>query len=126
MANSIEARVPFLDYRIIELAYALPRNYKLNKFGKTKAVLKDAYKTALPNYITNRRKAGFGMPLRSIFSYEEKINELLDKDFFHQIDGLSMVYIERIIQAHLRGEEDNSALIYALISFQEWYKMHID
>ena len=66
------------------------------------------------------------MPLRSIFSSEEKINELLDKDFFHQIDGLSMVHIERIIQAHLRGEEDNSALIYALISFQEWYKMYID
>ena len=126
MANSIEARVPFLDYRIIELAYALPRKYKLNKFGKTKAVLKDAYKTALPNYITNRRKAGFGMPLRSIFSSEEKINELLDKDFFYQLDGFSMVHIERIVQAHLRGEEDNSALIYALISFQEWYKMYID
>lgn len=57
------------------------------------------------------------MPLRSIFSSEEKLNELLDKDFFHQLDGFSMMHIERITQTHLRGEEDNSALIYALISF---------
>lgn len=125
MANSVEGRVPFLDYRIIELAQALPREYKLSNTGTTKAVLKDAFKNELPNYVTNRRKAGFGMPLRSIFSSEEKINELLDKELLNSIDGFSMVDIERNIQSHLAGREDNSALIYAIISFQEWYKMYI-
>jgi hypothetical protein len=65
------------------------------------------------------------MPLRSIFSSEEKINELLDRKLLSSIDGFSMDDIERIIQTHLVGREDNSALIYALISFQEWYKMYI-
>lgn len=126
MANSVEGRVPFLDHRIIEFAHSLPRKYKLSNTGKTKVVLKDAFKNDLPNYVTNRRKAGFGMPLRSIFSSEEKINELLDRDLFNSIDGFSLEDIEKHIQTHLSGKEDNSALIYALISFQEWYKMYID
>lgn len=126
MANSVEGRVPFLDHRIIEFAHSLPRKYKLSNTGKTKVVLKDAFKNDLPNYVTNRRKAGFGMPLRSIFSSEEKINELLDRDLFTSIEGFSLTDIEKNIQAHLSGREDNSALIYALISFQEWYKMYID
>lgn len=126
MANSVEGRVPFLDHRIIELAYSIPRNYKLSNTGRTKAVLKDAFKNDLPDYVTNRRKAGFGMPLRSIFSDEKKINELLDRELLNSIDGFSMEHIEKHIQSHLSGSEDNSALIYALISFQEWYKMYIN
>lgn len=125
MANSVEGRVPFLDHRIIEFAHAIPRNFKLNNTGKTKAILKDAFKNDLPNYVTNRRKAGFGMPLRSIFSDEQKINALLDKELLNSIEGFSMVDIEKNIQNHISGKEDNSALIYALISFQEWYKMYI-
>jgi asparagine synthase (glutamine-hydrolysing) len=97
----------------------------LSNTGKTKAILKAAFKNDLPDYVTNRRKAGFGMPLRSIFSSEEKINELLDRDLFMAIDGFSLPDIERVIQNHLSGREDNSALIYALISFQEWYKMYL-
>jgi len=125
MANGVEGRVPFLDYRIIEFAHSIPRKYKLSNTGVTKAVLKEAFKNDLPNYVTKRRKAGFGMPLRSIFSSEAKVNELLDRDLLKSIDGFSMEDIERIIQSHLSGREDNSALIYALISFQEWYKMYI-
>jgi len=125
MANSVEGRVPFLDHRIIELAHALPRKYKLSNTGTTKAVLKSAFKNDLPDYVTNRRKAGFGMPLRSIFSSEEKINELLDRELLNSVDGFSMLDIDKSIQAHLTGREDNSALIYAIISFQEWYKMYI-
>jgi asparagine synthase (glutamine-hydrolysing) len=125
MANGVEGRVPFLDHRIIEFAHTIPRKYKLSNTGVTKTVLKEAFKNDLPSYVTKRRKAGFGMPLRSIFSAEEKINELLDRDLFKSIDGFSIEEIERIIKNHISGREDNSALIYALISFQEWYKMYI-
>lgn len=126
MANSVEGRVPFLDHRIIEFAHSIPRKYKLSHSGKTKVVLKAAFKKDLPNYVTNRRKAGFGMPLRSIFSSEQKVNELLDKELFSEVGGFSIEDIEKTIQSHLSGREDNSALIYALISFQEWYKMYIN
>src|ERR1700751_2451201 len=82
MANSVECRVPFLDHRIIEFAYSIPRNYKLTANGKFKRILKDTFKEQLPAYILKRRKAGFGMPLRSILSNPKTIYALLDKEFF--------------------------------------------
>ena len=124
MANSIECRVPFLDHRIIEFAYSIKRNYKLSNTGKSKRILKDTFKNQLPSYIINRRKAGFGMPLRSIFSSEAKVNHLLDKSFFSNFNNFSVPNIEMIINNHISGKEDNSSIIYALISFQEWYKLN--
>ena len=123
MANSVECRVPFLDHRIIEFAYSIPRNYKLTSTGKFKRILKDTFKSQLPDYILNRRKAGFGMPLRSIFSNTKTINGLLDRSFFANFNGFSVEAIDKIIDNHVNGREDNSSIIYALISFQEWYKI---
>lgn len=123
MANSVECRVPFLDKHIVEFAYSIKRNYKLSNTGTSKRILKDAFKQQLPDYIINRRKAGFGMPLRSIFSSDAKVNQLLDKTFFNSFSQFSLPDIERIINNHISGKEDNSSIIYALISFQEWYKL---
>ena len=126
MANSVECRVPFLDHRIIEFAYSIPRNYKLTTNGKFKRILKDTFKTQLPNYVVNRRKAGFGMPLRSILSNRKTINTLLDKDFFAGFAKFSVANIYMVVENHVAGKEDNSSIIYALISFQEWYKMNFN
>lgn len=125
MANSTEGRVPFLDYRLVEFAFSISRNKKLSSTGKQKKILKDTFSTLLPDYIIKRRKAGFGMPLRSIFSSRIKINELIDESFFNDFEGFSLNNIRKVIDNHIKGLEDNSSIIYALISFQEWYKMFI-
>jgi asparagine synthase (glutamine-hydrolysing) len=122
MANSVEGRVPFLDHRIAEFAFSLPREFKLSNYGQTKKIVKETYKQFLPKGIINRKKAGFGMPLRSIFSSKQKVYELLNKDFFAGLDIFSVDNIDKLITNHITGEEDNSSIIYALISFQEWYK----
>lgn len=126
MANSIEGRVPYLDHRIIEFAYSIPDSFKISKTGNTKKILKDAFKDILPDYVINRRKAGFGMPLRSIFSDEKKINELIEYDFFGNFNNFSVDKIKLFVNNHLSGKEDNSALIYALISYKEWYKLNLN
>lgn len=126
MANGIEGRVPFLDRRIIEFAYSLPRKYKLNNHFEAKYILKKAYKNYLPHDLLFRRKAGFGMPLRSIFSSEENVYQLLSKDFFDSFDYFSLNDIQRMVKNHVSGKEDNSAIIYALISYQVWYQQWIN
>jgi asparagine synthase (glutamine-hydrolysing) len=125
MANSVEGRVPYLDYRLVEFAYSLPRSFKLSGTGKGKRILKETYAGKLPSYIFKRRKAGFGMPLRSIFSSQPKINELLDEEFLRSLNIFATEKINSIINKHITGEEDNSSIMYALISFQEWYKMFL-
>lgn len=62
MANSIEARIPFLDYRLVEFAYNLPDNY-LDFQGETKRILRQGLKNILPEKIKNRKdKKGFITP----------------------------------------------------------------
>ena len=123
MANSVEGRVPFMDHRVVEFALSIPRSYKLSAGGRSKRILKDTFSEQLPSYILKRRKAGFGMPLRSIFGDRKKVDGLLDLDFF---DGYSMFdvdHIRRLILSHIEGREDNSSIIYALVSFQEWHRL---
>ena len=126
MANHVESRVPFLDHRIAEFAWQLPRQYKLTNTLKTRDILKKTFENELPSGIIKRRKAGFGMPLRSIFSDKQKINQLLDWNWLNDMQIFHSQNIENIINNHLNGIEDNSALIYALISLQEWYKTWIE
>ena len=126
MANSVENRVPFLDHRIVELAFNMKRTYKLSNKGVSKRILKDTFAPHLPDYITRRRKAGFGMPLRSLLSEKQHLDKLLDIEFFDNFNEFSVEEIKLVIEQHRKGTRDNSALIYALITFQEWYKMYID
>ncbi len=121
MANAMEGRVPFLDKRIADFAYSLPRKYKIADNLTTKKILKDTYKSILPDDLINRRKAGFGMPLRSILSDYEKSTKLIDLDFFNNFSAFNVEQIKKIINNHINGNEDNSALLYALISFRLWY-----
>ena len=107
MANSVEGRVPFLDYRLVEFAFSLPCTYKLSTFGKSKKILKDTFKPHIPDYIMSRRKAGFGMPLRSIFSDPDKVDGLLDFDFIQDLGYFSKRNIDRLIKTHQDVVEDN-------------------
>lgn len=66
------------------------------------------------------------MPLRSIFSSEDKINSLIDYEMLNEIKNFSVDNIKRIIKSHIDGSEDNSALIYSIISFQLWYKKFVE
>ena len=62
MAFSIESRVPFLDYRLVEFVISLPDDYKIRS-GETKAILRSAMKAIIPDKITNRQdKMGFVTP----------------------------------------------------------------
>ena len=125
MANQMESRVPFLDHRLVEWAYSLSLTDRINGLANTKRILKDSFERDLPRDIVRRRKAGFGMPLRSLLSKPETVKALLSPSFFANFDGFSPVAIRRVIEEHQRGIADHSSIIYALISFEHWYKMYI-
>ncbi len=123
MANSVEVRVPFLDHRLVNLAGMLPRRYKLSNSGKAKRILKDTFGRQVPSYVMQRKKAGFAMPIRSVFSSRERVDALLDYSLLADAGHVSIPAVRTVIDSHVAGLEDNSSLIYALISFQEWYKL---
>ncbi|MBL4702914.1 MAG: asparagine synthase (glutamine-hydrolyzing), partial [Flavobacteriales bacterium] len=126
MANGLENRVPFLDHELMELAFTIQRKHKVSGKLMTKKILKDAYSDIIPGYVTKRRKAGFGMPLRSLLDQKEKIDKLMDGQFFGNFSGFNMEMIHKTINNHVSGAQDNSSIIYALISFEHWYKEYIN
>lgn len=115
MAYGLESRVPFLDHEVVELAARLPLHYKLDWKLRSKRILKDAYAEVIPGYVTRRRKAGFGMPLRSLLSNPKLLDQLLPESFCESLGCIDMDALRRVKQEHLSGQKDQSALLYALV-----------
>jgi asparagine synthase (glutamine-hydrolysing) len=128
MANSLEVRSPFLNYKVVDFAFSLPAEYKID--GKMKKrILQDAFRPMLPAEIYNRPKHGFEIPLLDWFRKElwGLINDdLLNKDFIQQ-QGIFNVKATENLKDKLisNNPEDSHATIWALIVFQYWWKKYI-
>ena len=117
MAFGLESRVPYLDHEFVSFAASLPVEFKLDNQLRSKKILKAAYEDVLPKSITKRRKAGFGMPLRSLLSKKKVLNELLDYEALEATGQIDMDKLRDLEEAHISGKQDQSALIYALIVY---------
>jgi asparagine synthase (glutamine-hydrolysing) len=98
MMHSVEVRMPFMDYRLVEFCFSLPFEHKL-AFGYTKRILRDAVRNIVPETIVNRTyKVGISSPLEDWFNGElkSKIIELLKSKQFQVI--LSSISAENFEQ----------------------------
>lgn len=124
MGHSIESRVPFLDYRLVEFVLGLPDEYKLSG-GVTKRVLRQGMSGILPDAIRDRMdKLGFVTPeetwLRETAPdlFREKINEAIAAS-----GGiLRKTEVNKMLEAMISGQVPFSFLPWRLISFGEWIK----
>jgi asparagine synthase (glutamine-hydrolysing) len=126
MANSLEARVPFLDYRLIEFVESLPPGLKLK--GVTgKYLHKRALEKWLPKDVVYRKKKGFANPVENWFRSTMRpfVEEcLLSSDsamgrFFDQ------EYIRQMLEADREGKDQFRRHIYLLVSFELWHRAFI-
>jgi asparagine synthase (glutamine-hydrolysing) len=121
MAASIESRVPLLDYRIVKFANQLPSRYKMRKF-KTKMIMKDVARKFLPDEIIDRRKSGFGVPLRRWFQESKGLGNVIT-DMVADIktdDWVNKQCLENLVSAHKKNEHDYSETLWAFVSFMAW------
>lgn len=120
MAASIESRVPFMDYRIVELANRLPSGYKL-RGGMGKAIVKDVARSLLPPEIVDRRKSGFGVPLERWFRSNEGMGERIVA-LPEQADNalFDRAALRRIVGEHRSGARDHSELLWTALNLHTW------
>lgn len=128
MANSLEVRTPFLDYRLVDYVFQLPVEYKIDG-GMKKKILQDAFRTLLPTELYNRPKQGFEVPLLSWFRNELKgllENDLLSEQFIREQNVFSWTEIQALKQQLYSHNPGNvTATIWALVVFQYWYKRYL-
>ncbi|MEW6039947.1 MAG: asparagine synthase (glutamine-hydrolyzing) [Elusimicrobiota bacterium] len=124
MANSLEARSPFLDHKLFEFSATLPSGWKIHGPNfHTKHILKDTFRTFLPEKIIKRGKQGFGLPVGMWFKNELKgyIREvLLDKKSLER-GYFNKDAIEKLIQQHEEGRADNGYKLWALLVLELWH-----
>ncbi|MCB0779537.1 MAG: hypothetical protein KDC03_08405, partial [Flavobacteriales bacterium] len=123
MAHGLEVRPPFLDRRVVELAFGLPDRLKLER-GKGKVLLKRIFQDLLPASVVHRRKQGFEVPLTALFNgpLASLVNDLLRDDLV-EAAGLSAKGVKHIVERTRKGRTSaGQATVHALVVYLSWWK----
>lgn len=123
MAHSIEARVPFLDHRLIEFTMSIKPEIKTPDRKTTKNILKKAVKGIIPDEIIQRKKQGFWAPVtewlrHQWFDYSVSVinkSEILNNNIFNKD------YINYLIKQHKDEKQNNGTKIFMLLELAIWY-----
>jgi len=129
MRFSSEARVPFLDYRLVEKSLATAANQKIRN-GTTKFILKEAMKDIIPEKIRKRNdKVGFGTPQNDWFrkpEWQRIINDVLNSKSFSERKIVEVDAARKLFQRHLNGEVNVAKEIWKWIHLELWFREYID
>ncbi len=107
MAVGVEARVPFLDHKLVEFALSLPERMKYHN-GQTKYILKKVAQKMLPHDVVYRKKVGFAAPTTRWFKKSNRFNELLQDMLAKPNELTSMIDFDHIKYMQMRNRTDAS------------------
>jgi asparagine synthase (glutamine-hydrolysing) len=128
MANSLEARSPFLDHEFLELAASFPSSWKLHGLNQSKYILTKAIQGWLPPSVLNRAKQGFAIPMSPWFKgtlkgYVEEmlLSQKAQSRGLFRIEGL-----RHMLSENAKGKTDYSYQLWALLMLEHWFQVYID
>jgi asparagine synthase (glutamine-hydrolysing) len=123
MATSLEARVPLLDYRIVELALNLPPHLKL-KGQETKVILRRIMDKRLPKEVLNKGKEGFSIPMKHWLQGELRplMSDLLAPNTVRRRGYFNPDAVAQWQAEHISGRGNHSHRLWALMVFELWHQ----
>ena len=123
MGNSLEARQPFLDYRLIEFAASLPSHLKY-RWQRGKRLLRDAFYDLIPPEIWDRPKMGFGIPIDSWFRgpLREKANTMLLSTDSRCHQYVRPEAIKRLFDSHQAETTNEGYRLWNLLMLELWLR----
>lgn len=127
MCHSLEARSPFLDHRVAELAARMPIELKYrNRIGKR--ILIETFADLIPEPIQTRSKMGFGVPIDHWFRNELKplVQETLLSDRCFDRGYFRPEMLRQLVDDHLSGRWDHSYRLWNLICLEHWHRIFLE
>ncbi|MFZ0342004.1 MAG: asparagine synthase (glutamine-hydrolyzing) [Gaiellaceae bacterium] len=127
MAHSLEARVPFLDPLVTNLAFALPTRLKVRGLAK-KVLLRKAVEPLVPAEVVHGRKRGFSIPAAAWLrgELEPFARETLSPENLRRQGFFNAQPVTRLLHEHVAGREDWSRQLWGLLAFTLWYERHVE
>jgi asparagine synthase (glutamine-hydrolysing) len=124
MAHGLEARAPYLDYRIVEFAARVPPRWKLRRFARKKYLLKAALAGKVPTEALHRKKQGFNIPKARWIRQGLKpfVVDTLSASRVRDLAVLDPAVVAEVLEAHFTGREDNSHQIWSLLVLSSWFQ----
>jgi len=127
MACSLEARLPLLDHRLVELAFQIPGKYKIQG-SSLKRILKTAVSELVPPTVLTKPKHGFAVPTDPWFRGDLKsytFDVLLDEKSRGR-GYFNMDVVERMWREHITGRHVWDTQLWLLLNFELWHRIYID
>ena len=122
MANAIEARVPFLDHQMVELAMAMPASEKIRN-GVGKHILKRAMSDVLPHDLLWRPKQGFGTPVSEWFRGElaTQLEARLASSSLNDLGFINKAAVTDLLNLHRSGRAERSFQLWNILNLSAWF-----
>ncbi|WP_437230682.1 asparagine synthase (glutamine-hydrolyzing) [Planctomicrobium sp. SH661] len=127
MAYALEARSPFLDHRVVELAARMPIELKFAP-GRGKKILIETFADLIPPAIQNRKKMGFGVPIDHWFRKEltGMLRQVLLSDRCLSRGLMRREFLEGLIREHVSGHWDHAYRLWNLLCLECWCRVYVD
>lgn len=123
MAASVETRPPFLDHRLVELAFALPSRMKV-RGRTTKWVIKQVARKYLPDDVVDRSKVGFKVPLDQWFrgGLRDMAFDLLTGPSSFVGSAFNGAMVSKLLDDHSAVRRNEESRLWTLLSLEVWYR----
>jgi len=128
MSVSLEARVPYLDHRLVEFSNAIPQTWKVHD-GKPKYILKKAVRGLIPDEVIDRPKMGFGAPMAEWLHdgpFLDHVETTIMESALRRRGLLQYDFVQRLINMHRKGRANTSAFIWGIYNLTAWYDLCIE
>lgn len=126
MAESLEARVPYLDHRLVELLARTPPKFRVRGM-QLRYLQKQYLRGRIPDYVLGRKKKGFGAPFGGWIrgSLKSMVHDYLSEDRIRRQGLFNPEVLHSAVDEHMSKREDRTDFILANLSFQIWFDQYL-
>ncbi|NNL01971.1 MAG: asparagine synthase (glutamine-hydrolyzing) [Eudoraea sp.] len=126
MMHSLESRLPFMDYRLVEYAFKLPSNFKIRN-GLGKFIHRKIMEDILPDYITNdKRKIGFDTPIEKALAENNALRNILLNGTIYSRNLFKKEVVKQFLEETIAKKHNHSTLLFRILTVEIWFKLFID